>query len=52
MEVYLPKHMIPDGDMDVEDFFRLIAKAQYVRDLRIADIRAGIIEAFNEIYED
>ena len=39
--------MIPSEDMEIDDLLKLIAKAQYIRDLKIADIQAGVIEAFN-----
>lgn len=52
MKVYLPDDMLPEGDVEIEDFCELVAKAQYIRDLRIAAIKEGVIEAFNEIYSD
>lgn len=52
MRVYLPENMLPEGDVELEEFFDLVAKAQYIRDLKVADIKAGVVEAFNEIYSD
>ena len=52
IKVYLPGDMLPEGDIEFEEFFELVAKAQYIRELKVADIKMGVIEALNEIYSD
>ena len=42
--------MIPSEDMEIEDLLRLTAKAEYIRDLKVTDIQAGVIKAFNQMY--
>lgn len=51
IHAYLPALLIPKdlGAMDLENFIKLMAMADYVRDLRIEDIRAGFDKAFEDI---
>lgn len=46
---YLPSPMIPEDmeDMTFDEFFALIAQADYIRELGIADLQNGIVRAIN-----
>lgn len=54
MSVYLPREYLPDyqADMEMDEFYRLFALAEIVRDLKIQDIEVGVnrgyVEAFSE----
>lgn len=54
MSVYLPREYLPDyqADMEMDEFYRLFALAEIVRDLKIQDIEVGVnrgyVDAFAE----
>lgn len=52
LEIYrfVPPSLLPNdvGELEVEDFLRLIAKARYVQKLESDIITRGIAEAFKE----
>lgn len=51
---YLPVSLIPENleKLDLDGFFELMAIADYIRDLRIEDIRAGVVKAFEDVMPD
>lgn len=42
---YLPKELLPENfeDLEIEEFLELLAAANYVRDLKIEDIKAAVM---------
>lgn len=51
---YLPASLIPEDleKLGLDRFFELMAMADYIRDLRIEDIRAGVVKAFEDVMPD
>lgn len=46
--------LIPEDleKLGLDRFFELMAMADYIRDLRIEDIRAGVVKAFEDVMPD
>ncbi len=56
---YIPEKLLPKNvrngsyeDIALEEFFKLIAKADLLHELAIEDIHAGFLKALNEIIGD
>lgn len=48
---YLPQRLLPKdiGHLDVDEFLNLCAKALYIRSMRIDDMKAGTLQALDEV---